>query len=419
MNAHLPGIKVNNLWNRKLEELKIIFCSNAGVIIVTWFIFSIGEALSNPFFSLYVKMLGGSDVEIGIVQSAGSFAGLLLMLPGGYITDRYGRRRIIVAMTWAIAAISLLYVFVQDWRQLLIVVALDNALHFHQPALMAIMTDSLPPEYRGRGWVLSSLIPQIPWLFMPVIGGYLIDLWGVAGFRLGYLVSAIMASIAAIIRTFLLKETIKVETRAEFSLAEMLKSYYTTLKKIPRSVLIIIFEWPLVGTLSMMILSLYGVVYATEILKISKVDWGFANSISTLVSMLAMLISLSFIDKMKERNKIISASLLINATSIFLFMYLKSFEGVLLYFILTSIVSPFTWPMLSALIGDLTPRELRGKTAAVENVLERLSATIAAPIAGFLYVTNPSLAFTISIILVIIRAVIYLIFVKEPKIKEK
>lgn len=404
---------------QRLRDFMIILRGNAGIIMLSWFIFSLGFALSQPFFSLYVKELGGTDVEIGFIRSAGAIAGLALILPGGYITDRYGRRKIIIVMTWAIAVVSFFYAFIQDWRQLLILVAMDEALHFYQPALIAIMTDSMPPGYRGRGWALSNIVSSLPWLFMPIFGGYLIDTFGVMGFRIGFLIQALMSFIAAGIRTIFLKETIRVEGGREFSLSEMLKSYAETVRELSRSVKVIIVERAVLGSTAMTATNLYAVVYAIEILGISKVDWGLASSLGTLTSLTTTLISLEFVDKMRNRNKAISIALLLNALGVFSLISLKGTIAAVVFFVLTSITSSFVWPLTNALLGDLTPRELRGKRAAVGNVLNRISISALAPAIGLLYTASPHLAFAVVIASTLARAIIYILFVREPKKREK
>ncbi len=403
----------------KLNEFKVILKSNAGIITLTWFIFSLGFALSHPFFSLYVKELGGTEVEIGVIQSAGAMAGLVLVLPGGYITDRYGRRKIIIVTTWAVALITLFYALVGDWRQLLVLVALDEALHFYQPALIAIMTDSIPPGYRGRGWALSNIISSIPWLFMPIFGGYLIDTYGLVGFRIGFLIQALMAFTAAGIRTIYLEETIEVKGERKFSLFEMLKSYAETVKKLPRSAIVMILDRALLGTVGITISGLYAVVYATEVLGVSKVDWGLASSAGTLTSLLTTLLSLEFIDKVKNRNKAISLAFLVNALGLASLILLNGLPAAIVFFVLNAISSSLTWPSISALLGDLTPRELRGKRAAVENISNRVSLTVLAPVAGLLYAANPRLAFTIAVFAVLARSAVYLFFVREPEKREE
>lgn len=411
--------KLGALVASSLRDLRVVLRGNAGVILFTWLILSLGSALVHPFFSLYVKMLGGTDVEIGLVQSAAALAGLALMLPGGYITDKYGRRKIIVAMTWCLATVFLFYALVQDWRQLLVLAAIDQALHFHQPALTAIVTDSIPPGYRGRGWAVSVVVHNVPWLFMPVVGGYLIDALGITGFRLGYLALALVTFVAAAVRTAYLRETIEVKEGGGFSLSEMLRGYIDALRRLPRSAIVIILERSVLGTFGTVTLGLYGVVYAIEVLKISNVEWGVANSASTLTSLVTTLLCLGFIDRIKNRNRAIALAFLVSAVGILSFILLEGLTAAIISLVLISLASAFIWPSISALLGDLTPRELRGRSMAVGNVLVRLSTAALAPVAGFLYTTSPRLAFATAALATLGRAAVYLLFVREPEAREE
>jgi MFS family permease len=65
-------------------------------------VFTIGDVLRQfsmfitfPYFSLYVQALGGSMVDIGIVNSLRPFTGLFLYPVAGYISDRYSKVKII------------------------------------------------------------------------------------------------------------------------------------------------------------------------------------------------------------------------------------------------------------------------------------------------------------------------------------
>lgn len=68
-------------------------------MILSWLFFGIGNALVRPYFSLYIKMLGGGDIHIGLINSIGSIFSIILLIPGGYITDIYGRYKTIVTFT--------------------------------------------------------------------------------------------------------------------------------------------------------------------------------------------------------------------------------------------------------------------------------------------------------------------------------
>lgn len=107
------------------RNFKRILKGNIGIIVVSWVLFGIGNVLVYPYFSIYVKLLGGGDFDIGLVNSISSVAGLLLTIPGGYLTDVYGRKRIIIFGSMA---------------------------HFYTPALRTIVADSLPEDSRAHDY---------------------------------------------------------------------------------------------------------------------------------------------------------------------------------------------------------------------------------------------------------------------------
>ena len=144
---------------------------NVGAMIISWFLFAISGSLTFPYLSKYLQMLGASEIEIGTVRALGSLAVLVTILPGGVLTDVIGRKRSIVIGTWGIAVVQFLYAVVQDWRQFAVVYVVDWALHFYQPALTAILLDSLPPEKRGGGMILTAVLPPSAFAFHAACGG--------------------------------------------------------------------------------------------------------------------------------------------------------------------------------------------------------------------------------------------------------
>ena len=145
----------------QLQEYFTVLKGNVGVMVITWILFGIGWATVMPYFSLYIKLLGGGDFEVSLVRSLGVLGAVLMTIPGGYLTDKLGRRRIIIPMTWIITLITFLYAIVPNWTVLLILWFIDSALRFYRPALMTIIIDSLPPHMRARGVALTMIASNI------------------------------------------------------------------------------------------------------------------------------------------------------------------------------------------------------------------------------------------------------------------
>ena len=67
------------------------------IVVGTLFIDSIGNTLLFPFFALYItRRFGVGMTEAGILLGLSSLFGLIGSIVGGAITDKFGRRRLIL-----------------------------------------------------------------------------------------------------------------------------------------------------------------------------------------------------------------------------------------------------------------------------------------------------------------------------------
>jgi len=292
---------------------------NVGAMIISWFLFAISGSLTFPYLSKYLQMLGASEIEIGTVRALGSLAVLVTILPGGVLTDVIGRKRSIVIGTWGIAVVQFLYAVVQDWRQFAVVYVVDWALHFYQPALTAILLDSLPPEKRGGGMMLTAVLPQVPSLFMPPVGGYLLDHLGLLGMRLSFVISGIISVTVALLRMRALQETITVKPVSREKLArEILQSYFfwRGLFSLPPFIAYVTFLGFL-KSFAGIALQTFGVLYATDVLRLDNTSWGVIQSASIAVGIFFGLVLMPVIDK-TPRVFALFAGLLLMAVGYFM-----------------------------------------------------------------------------------------------------
>ena len=85
------------------------------IIVITYFIDSIGSALLFPFFALYItQKFGVGMTQAGVLLGISSLFGLVGSMIGGAVTDRFGRRRIILFGLVFSALSSLSFGFAQD-----------------------------------------------------------------------------------------------------------------------------------------------------------------------------------------------------------------------------------------------------------------------------------------------------------------
>jgi len=370
---------------------------NVGAMIISWFLFAISGSLTFPYLSKYLQMLGASEIEIGAVRALGSLAVLLTILPGGVLTDIIGRKRSIVIGTWGIAVVQFLYAVVQDWRQFAVVYVVDWALHFYQPALTAILLDSLPPERRGGGMMLTAVLPQVPWLFLPPAGGYLLDHLGLLGMRLSFVISGIISVTVALLRMRALQETITVKPVNREKLAEeILQSYFFwpglfSLPPFIAYVTLLGFLMSLAG----IALQTFGVLYATDVVRLDNTSWGVIQSATTAVGIFFGLVLMPVIDK-APRVFALFAGLLLMAVGYFMVGIWANVVALVTAAILVGVGSEVSMSIRRALVGDYITPENRGKVMGTTLALEYLGSIVGGVVVAYLYTLSPHLAFIFS-----------------------
>jgi DHA1 family multidrug resistance protein-like MFS transporter len=395
---------------------------NLLTLIASWlfvfFTFSLVFSFESPFF----RELGAPPFIIGLMGSVGAATLGLVRIPGAYITDKYGRKQIIVTMTFLIAFSFVFYVFAPDWRFVLIGMVISNLSLIYQPALDAILADSIPPEKRGMGYAATNVIPNIPTVFAPALAGYLVEIYGIVpGMRIVYTIVFFCMLAAAIIRLLFLKETLKnpqkirlAEVKVAFrnSLQAILEAWRDmsgSLKFLTLAFLVSAFEEPM--------FRMFTSLYVFDVIGLGKLEWGLANTASVAATLAFGFPMGKLVDKIGRKKSIVFANFIfISATVAFLMA--GDLNHLIVVFLMFAIGGSLLGPAYSALLADMIPREKRGRIMGTIVTLNILATVPASALAGFLYGVQPSHPFTLVVLLAIAVTLIIFLAVKEPKTRE-
>jgi MFS family permease len=135
-----------------------------------------------------VYALSNAPAALALVGIAMSVPTILLLLVGGVVSDRFDRRRVMLAADLARGvAVGLLAVLsltglIEVWHIVALVVFYGAAQAFFDPAFDAIVPDVLPAVELGQANALDQIVrPLALRLAGPALGGVLIDLVGAGG----------------------------------------------------------------------------------------------------------------------------------------------------------------------------------------------------------------------------------------------
>ncbi len=139
----------------------------------------IGFSILFPVVPLYADSFGASVAIVGLVVGVSSYVAALTMIPFGILSDRVGRRVIMVVGLLMSILAPLLYIVVSTPLQLILVRGIHGlAIASFIPPANALVVDMSPPERRGEalGWFTTAIM--VGFIIGPISGGYLLNSFG-------------------------------------------------------------------------------------------------------------------------------------------------------------------------------------------------------------------------------------------------
>ena len=156
-----------------------------------------GEGLYFWFFPLYVRSLGADYVQLGLVISTLMGFAALVPLLGGFLADRFDRKKILILSwtPWILA--PLIYSFADNWMQLIPGTFCWGISMIGLPAVTAYVITCVNDKTK-----LASVLAIVwstysfSYIFAPGIGGYLATIIGMRWvLRVATVLSAVSTSI--------------------------------------------------------------------------------------------------------------------------------------------------------------------------------------------------------------------------------
>ena len=320
-----------------------------------------------PFFSLYVRALGGSMVDIGVVNALRPLAAMFIFPIAGAFADSYSRVKILV-VTGILNAVQIsIFLLAPDWRYLAVATFLNGLLVFRFPASSALLADSMDPRLRGRGFAAISAIPGFIGIFTPFVGGYLMTVFDIElGMRILYAVSVVGTLLTALLNWRYLEDTHSRPQDSGGDLLHVLKGSYggvlQTLRWLPgdlRFYAVIIASTFFFNSLS----GPYWVIYANDVMGISALGWGSLLTLSTVIRVLLSIPAGGIIDRFDKR-RIAALALALSVVPTLAFPFAGGIIGAALVLIPIAVSNGFLMPLAGALMVDMVPGERRGTVMA-------------------------------------------------------
>ncbi len=381
------------------------------VIFVTIVIDVIGIGLVFPIVpKLVEEILGGQTASAAMVYgwliATYSLMQFVFSPIMGALSDRFGRRPIILISLFGLALDYLILTFADSILWLIAARLVGGALSASISTASAYIADVSPPEKRAQSFALIGVAFGIGFIAGPFFGGVL----GEYGSRLPFIAGIALSLGAAVFAFFFLPESLKPENRRPFRLKDANPiGAFAIITRYPL-VLALISSFVFANLAERMLESIW-VLYAGY-----RFSWGPAEVGLSLAAVgVLFVISQGFIVRIVVpwlgEWRVITFGLIFGAVAFVLYGFAT--QGWMMYAI--AVLHILGWstagPAIQSLATKAVPANEQGLLQGVINSVVTATGIIGAPIAAsaFGYFIGPSAPFLFPGVSFIIGAVLFLV----------
>ena len=177
-----PDVENTSLKHRpSLSDFAEVFRQGPDVVrlVCTMALMELPWSISWPFMPLFAHQFKGADeFVLGSIAVAMSIVPLFASIPIGQLADRYGRKRLLFAISPAAYAANLCLIFATGHSMLLLAGFLFGFNSISMALASAMAAEIMPQQHMGRWIGIVSLVRGLLSVPAPLIGGLIWDHWG-------------------------------------------------------------------------------------------------------------------------------------------------------------------------------------------------------------------------------------------------
>jgi len=348
------------------------------MMIAVNFVDRLGASLLFPFFALYIT----KKFDVGMTQVGGLFAiffvsSFIGAFPGGALTDRFGRKGIIIFSLIATSFSTLFMGFVNEFQFFLLVAFISGIFtDVGGPAYEAVFMDVLPQEKRASGFGIRRVAFNLAIVIGPVIGGFI----AARSYLALFIIDAIISAIVALMVFLMIPETkpTSPEGKEQESTAQSFKGYLQVLRdgKFMAFTAVCLLVW-----LVYMNMNTTLGVFLRDQHGLPESGYGWIISINA-----AMVVLLQFpITRRTEKNPpmlMMAVGSFFVAFGLLLYGFVSSFLLFVVAMAILTVGEMVTIPIANAVVASFAPEEMRGRYSFVYSNSWGISFAIGPYLAG-------------------------------------
>jgi MFS family permease len=371
------------LIQKQLDNMKGIYHEyprDFWMLVMVTFIDRLGGFLLFPFFALYItQKFGVGMTEVGILFalfSASSFVGSML---GGALTDRLGRKGMLIFSLVTTSLSSLIMGLVNSLGVFYLLALLSGIFtDTGGPAQQAMVADLLPEHKRAQGYGIIRIAFNVSAAVGPAIGG-LLAAWSYLSL---FVTDAVISLITAGLVFVILPETKPAAQPGapQESMSGTFGGYFRVLRD--STFMLFILACIFMGLVYMNMAATLG-VYLRDVHNIPESGYGLILSLNAIMVVLFQF----WITRRIERKPpllMMALGTFLYAVGFAMYGFVSAYTLFMLAMVVITIGEMVVAPVSQALVANFAPEDMRGRYMAVFGISWGIPFAVGPLLAGLI-----------------------------------
>ncbi|MFD1780897.1 MFS transporter [Fredinandcohnia salidurans] len=375
------------------------------ILFAVMFLVYVGFGIIIPVIPFYAEDLGASPTELGLLMAVYSLMQFLFAPMWGRISDRIGRKPVIMIGIFGLAVSFFLMALSTELWMLFAARIIGGFLSAaNMPTVMAYAADITSEEDRGKGMGVIGASIGLGFIFGPAIGG----IFSKTDLQMPFYIAGTLSLLTFFLVMIVLKESLSKEQRhpKDRKRPGLLKALNG-----PESVL---FFLSLFITLSLSGLEATFAYFAAEKAGLGTTELGYIFMIMGLAGAIVQGGLVGRLTKRFGEGFVIQIGIFVSAVGFFLILFTKDFVTAAIYLTIFGVGNGIIRPAVSALLTKRS-KTGHGSVTGLLSSFDSLGRILGPILGGLLYTISMGLPYISGIFLSAVAFILFRMYTAKTK----
>ncbi|MDP4085860.1 MAG: MFS transporter [Bacillota bacterium] len=377
------------------------------ILFLVMFLVYVGFGIIIPVLPFYAEKIGATPTQLGMLMAVYSLMQLLFSPMWGRISDRIGRKPVMMVGIAGLAISFFLMAISHKLWMLFVARIIGGVLSSaNMPTTQAYVADITTPENRGKGMGVIGAAIGLGFVFGPAIGG----IFSKNSLSLPFYIAGVSSVITLVLVFFLLRESSTEEIRREHTgkRPSILEAFHGS-----RSFLFLL---QLFTSLSLSGLETTFAYFAAKRAGMDATHMGYIFMIMGLAGAFVQGGLMGMLTKKFGEGAVIQGGILVSAIGFALILLVNSFSTAAIYLTIFGIGNGVIRPSISSILTKSSSGG-HGSATGFLSSFDSLGRIIGPPLGGALFSITIGLPYISGAIISILTLILYRIYQSKVKLK--